>query len=150
MTKICLQRVNRGARGLSLLALLSMITAASNAQQQEVAEAGKVPYRQYCATCHGLEGKGNGPMAKLLKVKPANLTQLRVKHDDFFPFWDVYRAVDGRKDIWGHGPRDMPIWGTVFKQEAGGDPAADLQTYARMLEIVYYIESLQAPVRRAP
>jgi hypothetical protein len=98
---------------------------------------------------NGLDGRGKGDMAKLLKVKPADLTQLSAKHDGFFPFWDVYRAIDGRKEIWGHGPRDMPIWGTVFKQEAGPDRGADLQAYARMLEIVYYIESIQAPARRS-
>ena len=69
-------------------------------------------------------------------MKPADLTQLSAQHDGFFPFWDVYRAIDGRKDIWGHGPSDMPIWATVLKEEAGSDPAADLQAYARILEIV--------------
>jgi hypothetical protein len=43
----------------------------------------------------------------------------------------------------------MPIWGTVLKQEASPDIGADLQAYARLLEIVYYIESIQAPARRA-
>jgi hypothetical protein len=61
----------------------------------------------------------------------------------------VYRPIDGRKEIWGHGPRDTPIWSTVFKQEAGPDLGAELQAYARMLEIVYYIESLQAPAHRS-
>jgi mono/diheme cytochrome c family protein len=104
----------------------------SGAQQHEVAEAGKIPYRQYCAVCHGLDGRGKGHMAKLLKVQPADLTQLSAKHEGFFPFWDVYRAIDGRKEIWGHGPRDMPIWGTVFKQEDGPDLGAELQAHARM------------------
>ena len=61
----------------------------------------------------------------------------------------VYRPIDGRKEIWGHGPRDMPIWGTVFTQEAGPDFGAELQACARMREIVYSIESLQAPARRS-
>jgi hypothetical protein len=149
MTNICRRRIGRGALGVSLVVVLGLISGTSGAQQRDVAEAGKVPYRQYCASCHGLDGKGNGNMAKLLKVKPADLTQLSAKHDGFFPFWDVYRAIDGRKGIWGHGPRDMPIWGTVFKQEASPDRGADLQAYARMLEIVYYIESIQAPMRRS-
>jgi hypothetical protein len=88
-------------------------------------------------------------MAKVLTVKPADLTQLSGKNYGIFPFWDVYRAIDGRKEIWGHGPRDMPIWGTVLKQEAGTTPTAEMQAYARLLEIVYYIESIQVPARRA-
>jgi hypothetical protein len=127
-----------------------MIGGTSGAQQEEVVEAGRLSYRHYCTVCHGLDGKGAGEMAKVLKVKPADLTQLSAKHDGIFPFWDVYRAIDGRKEIWGHGPRDMPIWGTVFKQEADPDIGADLRAYARMLEIVYYLESIQAPARHTP
>jgi mono/diheme cytochrome c family protein len=149
MIDVCIQRVGRGVLGLCIVALWMMVDP-SGAQQYEVTAAGKVSYRHYCAVCHGLDGKGKGNMAKLLTVKPADLTQLSAQHDGFFPFWDVYRAIDGRKDIWGHGPRDMPIWGTVLKEEAGSDPAADLQAYARILEIVYYIESLQAPAHHAP
>lgn len=150
MTNVCIRRISPGALGLSVVVLLWMMVDTSGAQQYEVAEAGKIPYRQYCAVCHGLDGRGKGDMANVLKVKPTDLTQLRAQHEGFFPFWDVYRAIDGRKEIWGHGPRDMPIWGTVFKQEAGPDRGAELQAHARMLEIVYYIESLQAPARRTP
>jgi mono/diheme cytochrome c family protein len=62
--------------GLSLVMLFRGAIAESLAQQQEVAEAGRIPYRQYCAVCHGRDGKGQGEMAKLLKVKPADLTRL--------------------------------------------------------------------------
>ncbi|MGE0824361.1 MAG: cytochrome c [Candidatus Binatia bacterium] len=149
MINIGVQRVSSGVLVMSLMVVLGMLHGTSSAQQEEVAEAGKLSYRHYCVGCHGLNGNGNGDMAKLLKVKPADLTQLSAQHGGIFPFWDVYRAIDGRKEIWGHGPRDMPIWGTVLKQEAGPDRSAELQAYARMLEIVYYIESIQAPARRA-
>jgi mono/diheme cytochrome c family protein len=149
MMNICVRRVSRGVLVVSLVIVLGLLVETSGAQQEDVAEAGKLSYSRYCAVCHGLQGKGNGDMAKVLKVKPADLTQLSAKNDGIFLFWDVYRAIDGRKEIWGHGPRDMPIWGTVFKQEAAPDIGADLQAYARLLEIVYYIESIQAPVRRA-
>jgi mono/diheme cytochrome c family protein len=149
MTDVGGRRVSRGVLVVSLVVVLGMLRGTSDAQQEEVAEAGKLSYRHYCAVCHGLNGKGTGEMAKVLKVKPADLTQLSAKTYGIFPFWDVYRAIDGRKEMWGHGPRDMPIWGTVLKQEATPDIGADLQAYARLLEIVYYIESLQAPARRA-
>lgn len=149
MTNVCRRRVSHGALSVSIVVLLGMMMGTSGAQQRDVAEAGKLPYRQYCAACHGLDGRGKGDMAKLLKAKPTDLTQLSARHDDVFPFWDVYRAIDGRKEIWGHGPRDMPVWGMVFKQEAGPDRGADLQAYARILEIVYYIESIQRQARRS-
>lgn len=146
MTLICVWSRRCTAVGLSVGALLYVMVGTSLAQQQDVAEAGKTSYRHYCAVCHGLNGKGHGDMATLLKVKPANLTRLSTKHDGIFPFWDVYRSIDGRKEIGGHGPRGMPIWGTVLKEEAGADIGANLQAYARILKIVYYIESLQATV----
>jgi mono/diheme cytochrome c family protein len=149
MLNICVRRVSSGVLVVSLAVVLGMMRGTSGAQQEEVAEAGKLSYHHYCAVCHGLDGKGTGEMAKLLKVKPADLTQLSAKNDGIFLFWDVYRAIDGRKEIWGHGPRDMPLWGTVLKQEAAPDIGADLQAYARLLEIVYYIESLQAPAGHA-
>lgn len=150
MMNIGVRRVSSGVLVVSLVVVLGMIRGTSCAQQEDVVEAGKLSYRHYCAVCHGLDGKGTGDMAKVLKVKPADLTQLSAQRYGIFPFWDVYRTIDGRKDIWGHGPRDMPIWGTVFKQEASPDIGADLQAYVHILEIVYYIESIQAPARRTP
>lgn len=134
----------------SVIMFLEGSANSSRAQQQEVAEAGRGPYQQYCAVCHARDGNGQGTMAKLLKVKPANLTKLSAKHDGIFPFWYVYGVIDGRAEIKGHGTREMPIWGTVFKQEAGPDLGAELQAYARILEIVYFIESLQRPARPTP
>jgi len=122
----------------------------ANAQEQDVTIAGRMEYQKSCAVCHGRDGKGAGTMAKLLKVKPANLTQLSAKHYGIYPFWDVYRIIDGRKEISGHGSGDMPIWGTVFKQESGTDRGAELTAYARILEIVYYLESIQVPLHRKP
>jgi mono/diheme cytochrome c family protein len=149
MLNLCVRRVSHGVLVVSLVVVLGMIRGTSDAQQEEVAKAGKLSYHHYCAACHGLDGKGDGDMANVLKVKPVDLTQLSAKTDGIFLFWDVYRAIDGRKEIWGHGPRDMPIWGTVLKREADPDIGADLQAYARLLEIVYYLESIQAPPLRA-
>ena len=36
------------------------------------ASAGKAIYAQYCATCHGATGHGDGPVAGTLNPKPAN------------------------------------------------------------------------------
>src|SRR5690349_20161941 len=120
--------------GMSFILLLWFSIVSANAQQEDVTAAGKLEYQKSCEVCHGRDGKGVGAMAKLLTVKPANLTQLSAKHDGIYPFWDVYRTIDGRKEIGAHGSGAMPIWGAVFKQEGGTDRGAELSAHARILE----------------
>lgn len=147
---VWIRRVSSGVLIVSLVIVLGMMRGTSGAQQEEVAEAGKVSYRHYCAVCHGLDGKGTGEMAKVLKVKPADLTQLSAQRYGIFPFWEVYLIIDGRQEIRGHGLREMPIWGARLKEEAEPDLGAELQAHARILEMVYYLESLQAPASHPP
>ena len=50
-----------------------------------------------------MRGTGDGPMAEALTVKPADLTQFSKKNGGVFPYVEVFRAVDGRKRVRGHG-----------------------------------------------
>jgi mono/diheme cytochrome c family protein len=77
-------------------------------------DAGKTEYQSFCATCHGVDGKGAGPISPLLKVAPPDLTVLAKKNDGVFPFSSVYKVIDGRQAIVAHGSRDMPIWGNRY------------------------------------
>jgi mono/diheme cytochrome c family protein len=125
--------------------VLSWSTAeVTHAQEQEVAAAGKVPYGQYCASCHGREAKGDGPAMNLLTIKPADLTQISKRNNGTFPFWKIYRIIDGREETKGHGDRDMPIWGAEFQAQASSSPTAHSQARGRILELVYYLQSIQA------
>ena len=119
-------------------------TGRSFAQEQEVAAAGRKVYEKNCAVCHGREGKGDGGAATILTVKPADLTQIRKKNKGEFPFWQVYRTIDGREEVKSHGTRDMPIWGADFRLEAGTSAVAESQVRGRILELVYYLQSIQA------
>ena len=137
--------------GVSLLPLIMMtillwVTAdAAVAQQEEIAAVGKREFRHYCAVCHGLGGKGESIMTtfNLLTVKPSDLTQLSKKHKGQFPFWQVYRIIDGREEVMGHGTRDMPIWGDVFIRQEDGTLADETRAIGRILAIVHYIQSIQ-------
>ena len=77
----------------------------------EVLDPGKAEYHSSCASCHGIDGKGNGPVGADLKVPPSDLTVLARKNNGVFPFNSVYEIIDGRKAVIAHGTRDMPIWG---------------------------------------
>lgn len=115
------------------------------AQEDEIIAGGKRKFQQYCASCHGQTGKGNGVMAALLVSKPADLTQLRNKNNGEFPFWRVYRTIDGRELVQGHGSREMPLWGFVFQKEesANGSTVQEDIVRGRIWQLVYYLESIQ-------
>jgi mono/diheme cytochrome c family protein len=114
------------------------------AQETEVIAGGEIEYQNHCAICHGVDGKGRGIMARFLTVAPADLTQLAKKNADRFPFWQVFRVIDGRQDIRGHGTREMPIWGARFQSEAGGnDPGSRSQASGRILSLVFYLQHIQ-------
>jgi mono/diheme cytochrome c family protein len=146
-------RYNLSTRQITLMgvlatALLWLTPDRGLAQQKgeiakEVVAAGRPTYEHYCASCHGREGKGDGVAATLLTIKPADLTQLSKKHGGTFPFWQVYGTIDGREETKGHGTRDMPIWGQEFRQEAGTATMAKSEVRGRILELVYYLESIQ-------
>lgn len=124
--------------------LLWFWSGTSFAQEQEVSAAGKKVYDQNCLVCHGREAKGDGVASSLLTVKPADLTQIAKRAGGTFPFWKVYGIIDGREETKGHGTRDMPIWGAEFRTQASSSPMAESQARGRVLELVYYLQSIQA------
>jgi mono/diheme cytochrome c family protein len=83
----------------------------------EVLDPGKAEYHSSCASCHGIDGKGNGPVGADLKVPPSDLTVLARKNNGVFPFNSVSEIIDGRKAVIAHGTRDMPIWGDRYAPE---------------------------------
>ena len=116
----------------------------AKAQEMEVIAGGELEYQNYCAVCHGVDSRGQGIMSKYLTVRPADLTQLAKKNDGTFPFWQVYRMIDGREEVRGHGSRDMPVWGDRFRSQAGGnDPGSRAQASGRLLGLVFYLQHIQ-------
>lgn len=111
------------------------------AQEDAIIARGRVEYQRSCAVCHGEQGNGNGPMAELLRItRPADLTQIRQRNGGQFPFWRIYRVIDGREEITGHGPRDMPIWGAQYRMIEKDDEDA---VQGRIWQLIYYLQSIQ-------
>ena len=118
----------------------------TQAQQQEAITAGEKVFIKYCATCHGQEGRGDGPVAQLLRIQPTNLTELSKRRNGTFPFWDMYRVIDGRQTIKAHGPHDMPVWGRTFTYERDRQgPYVETHVRGRIFELLFYLESIQQP-----
>jgi mono/diheme cytochrome c family protein len=139
MLRQCL-RITMLMGGLALL-----LPGQGYAQQEEVAAAGKPLFDDNCMVCHGSRGKGDGIMVTfgLLTMNPPDLTLLSQRNNGHFPFWRVYRVIEGREELKGHGTQDMPLWGNEFRLEAGSDAMAQAQVRARILLLVYYLQSLQ-------
>ena len=124
--------------------LLSLPSPLATAQEMAVIAGGELEYQSHCAICHGVDASGNGIMSKYLSLKPANLTQLSKKYGGTFPFWQIYRTIDGREEVRGHGISQMPVWGPRFRAESGGnDPGAKAQAAGRILSLVFYLQHLQ-------
>jgi len=103
--------------------------------------SGKVMFKQYCASCHGIDGKGQGPLASMMKVPPANLTTLAKRHGGKFPYdyvSDVLRYGPGPSIL--HGSSDMPTWGPIFQYIDKNDERAVQQ---RIKNLCDYLASLQ-------
>jgi len=106
---------------------------------------GKRDYMRACVSCHGASGKGDGPMADILKVQVSDLTKLSASNDGTFPLHDVMMFIDGRSRIRAHGG-DMPIWGQQFVQDAEDYVArfeAEKVAERRVLSLALFIESIQ-------
>ncbi len=132
---------------VSLTSLVLAICAVSpNAAAAQDREAGRALFERHCATCHGLDGQGTGPMAPALLIQPTDLTALTEDADGSFPLLRVVMRIDGRDPLVSHGS-PMPVYGDFFE----GVQSVALKTGAgqpvmmpeAMADLVVYLQSLQ-------
>jgi len=77
--------MERTIKGTVLLAgLLGALAAQAQAPQASV-DLGKLEFTDNCAACHGVDGKGNGPLGGLLQKSPPDLSQLAKKNGGVLP-----------------------------------------------------------------
>ena len=141
--------IARAAPGPALagLVLLAAATAtrAQEANQDIATVAGRSTYKTYCASCHGTGGKGDGPFADRLRFRPSDLTLLAKRNGGTYPDDEVFRSIDGRKPVKGHGGPDMPIWGDAFRNAESG--YSEEKVKERIRGLVEFLKTLQAPAR---
>ena len=123
--------------------LLLAVSISSSAIAQNLSE-GEALFERYCATCHGLDATGQGPMAPALTPQPTDLTRLQSANNGEFPILRVIRRRDGRDPLVSHGS-PMPVFGDFFegrdvslKTRAGqpimtSQPVADIVDWLEMI-----------------
>jgi hypothetical protein len=128
---------------MRFITLIAMCFAGAAGAQD--ADRGAELYRLHCGSCHGVEAMGNGPMAPVLLVQPADLTTITQRYDNVFPTERVVKRIDGRDPLVSHGS-DMPVYGWFFegknvavKTKSGqpiltSEPVADLLAWLETIQ----------------
>ena len=126
----------------TVLALVLATTAMTHPQRitdQALVDSGRDLFTTYCASCHGVTGRGNGPAAEELRTRPADLTQFARQNGGIFNGARIHSIVDGRA-VKAHGTMEMPVWGDAFKWREGLPEDA---IKARIEALVRYLETIQ-------
>ncbi len=125
------------------LATLTFVSGCSDRDRPMASETvrptGQQLFMDHCASCHGTEGRGDGPLAPELRVAPANLRLLAQNNDGRFPDRRVHRSIDGRGMPPVHGLPEMPVWGAALRRQA----SSETQVSAQIILITSYIGTLQ-------
>ena len=106
---------------------------------KEMVAKGRITYSRYCVSCHGKEARGDGPLAKDLRVPVPDLTTLAARSGGTYPYDRVVRIISKGNEVRAHGTADMPAWGPAFNRTDGIEAAVD----EAIRNLARYLESLQ-------
>jgi mono/diheme cytochrome c family protein len=97
---------------------------------------------RYCASCHGTDGLGDGPVAKSLATPPANLRKLGDKYGMPLPAHRIAEVIDGRDTARAHGSHEMPVWGEKL-YELGHGEKGETGVSEVIAKIIAYLNTIQ-------
>ena len=101
---------------------------------------GRALFRAYCASCHGEQAKGDGPVSGALKGMVPDLTRISERNGGSFPFVRVEKIISGEENsALAHGSRKMPVWGPFFGQIGRDQDLGKVRIY----NLTKYLESIQ-------
>jgi mono/diheme cytochrome c family protein len=108
--------------------------------QPTAALDGKTLFSQYCAVCHGVTGKGDGPAADALKSPVPDLTHISNRNGGKFPELRMLELLKTGSPSPAHGSEEMPVWGPVFRSLSQNAEIDQLRIHA----VLNYLEEIQA------
>ncbi|HUK30998.1 MAG TPA: c-type cytochrome, partial [Candidatus Acidoferrum sp.] len=145
-------RLKRTLQIAMALALAGIALPGASQQSQTAQKTEKQPpalihslsgldlFQAYCAPCHGLDGRGTGPVAPVLKSKVPDLTLLTRNYHGQFPAPYVRQVITGELAVMGHGSREMPVWGPIFHQVENDMDWGDV----RVTNLMSYLMKIQS------
>jgi mono/diheme cytochrome c family protein len=107
------------------------------------AEGGKIIFRTVCASCHGMDARGDGPVTTSLRTKPANLRRIAQRRSGTFPDDEIARLIDGRTRTLAHGTSDMPVWGDSLANSVTDEPERERRIARAVQLLVAYLKTIQ-------
>ena len=108
------------------------------------ASDGAAFFGQNCTSCHGAQGKGDGPLASGLPVAPTDLTMLSVSNGGVFPAAEALSYIYGDPEQ-GHLARVMPEFGNVMSDDLVPVEIDGILTPTprALAGLLFYLESIQ-------
>jgi mono/diheme cytochrome c family protein len=129
--------------------LLAMCVLLLHAQQPQIkyvsaqptpAHDGQAMYMSYCASCHGTQGHGDGPVARVIKEPIPDLTTLKARNGGQYPYLMVMQSIKGDPQMPAHGTADMPVWGPVLRQLS---QRSEAELELRVHNLADHVETMQ-------
>ena len=105
--------------------------------------SGQKLYQERCASCHGIDAKGNGPVADVLKVPPPDLTGISERAGGVFPAARVVEIISFGGNMTAHGTQTMPVWGKILSLEGGRGRRGGVYSHRAVVELKRYLETIQ-------
>jgi len=134
---------------LAMSSILCLVLGAVTKVHADDATQGHNYYLRYCASCHGQNGDGLGPVAPALKVHPPDLRRLSERYGTPLPAKRLGQYIDGRDMVTAHGSRTMPVWGRRFEEAWTAKRAGEPEMKDQISRIVEYLDSIQLAGRPA-
>ena len=105
--------------------------------------SGEELFDRFCASCHGEQARGDGPVSRSLNVAVPDLTLIAVRYGEF-PAARIRDVIDGRGiDMQAHGTQTMPVWGYEFWVEEGADVNAQRAVRDAIAKLVEHLREVQ-------
>jgi mono/diheme cytochrome c family protein len=98
---------------------------------------GAALFKTLCASCHGIDGRGDGPAAEAMQPRPTDLTTSTLN------LAELMRVIDGRRTVRAHGDGSMPVWGREFKEAMAGSGRENRDSLRQVQMLAEYVRSLE-------